>query len=111
MVDRVRPGQEVEEEAEAAGAEVEGEADLSHEELDGLVDMNKAEAVAFLQEGGEITSVVERLAHEVNECFVEAEKFDGGVKAAGTRIRKRLLYMNKATAILRNTISAIKADM
>lgn len=110
MVERViadENGEEVE-----AGEEAEEvEEDYSHEELDTLVDMDKADAVAYLLEDREITSVVERLAHEINQCFVEAEKFDSGVKAAGARIRKRLLYMHKATAILRNTVSAIKADM
>lgn len=104
MVDRVEPDEGTE-----AGEEV--EEDFSHEEIDGLVDMEKAEAVAYVKEVGETTFIIERLAHEVNNCFVEAEKFDSGVKAAAARMRKRLLYIQKVSSILRSGISAIKDDM
>ncbi len=110
MVERVAPN-ENEEVVEAEEPAEEVVEDFSHEEIDGLVDMDKAEAIAYVKDVGEITFIIERFAHEINECFVDAEKFDSGVKASAARIRKRLLYLQKVSAVVRGGISAIKADM
>ena len=111
MPERFKPNEENEENEEVeSGPTSLDVGGLDDEELDSLITLDKPDAIDLVVTAGSTFQTLLRLKEEIEEGIAEAEKFDGGVNAPGTRIRKHLLYVQKVSQVLRSAISATRAN-